>query len=161
MPLGGRGGNAKDNNQGEGEGGGSPPGSKGEATEVEGPQQMPPRHRVTLPPEVADGEGQESLVGLPEGFAGWATVGGYCSCFFVVFCLLYIFILAWCIVMFVICTFLFVSFLYLFCLIASECTILSMLKTGYCTYLSSNPSPNREYLVIVWLVQSTYIFVQT
>ena len=85
MPLGGGGGNAKEDNPGEGEGGGSQPGSKGEAKDAEGP---PSRHRVTPSQDVGDAEGREclveSLVGLPEGFAGWGTIGGYILFFFFV-----------------------------------------------------------------------------
>ena len=95
MPLGGGGGNAKDNNPGEGEGGGSPLGSRGEATDVQGPQQMPSHRQVTLPPEVVDAQGEEclveSLVGVPEGFAGWVAIGGLIVLVSLSFCLIYSF----------------------------------------------------------------------
>ena len=103
MSLGGGGDNKKNDNPGEGEGGGSTLGSKGETKCMEGPQQIPHCHQNALPPEAPDGEGEESLGAILEGIGGWGTIGfrgfggfgvwGFCSfaslvfffCFFVLF----------------------------------------------------------------------------
>lgn len=91
MSFGRGGGNKKNDNSGEGEGGGSTLGSKGETKCMEGPQQIPHRHQDALPPETPDGEGEESLGAILEGVGGGGTVRGrgvllfccfYCLVFF-------------------------------------------------------------------------------
>ena len=123
MPLRGGGGNEKIRDAGEGEGGGSTFGSKGEAGIVVGPRQDPDRNPDAPPPEDAEGREEKSLGSLLAGFGGWGAVGRGKGVLFVLFIFS-----AWCIFMFVFCLlvcslFIFPPsciFMFVFCLLACK-----------------------------------------
>lgn len=76
MPLGGGGGNQKEDNPGEGEGGGSAPGSNGEAADMADPWQMPPFHKDAFAPERPFGKREKFLGPIFVGIEGWGAIGG-------------------------------------------------------------------------------------
>ena len=104
MPLRGGGGSEKIRDAGEGEGGGSTFGSKGEAGIVVGPRQDPDRNPDAPPPEDAEGREEKSLGSLLVGFGAGGTVGrGGMSCLFclsflhgVFLCLFFVFLFVLC-----------------------------------------------------------------